>query len=128
MSAHRQLYVLAVTAGATLVAAILAWVLGVEVWAAALGAALVLVYWGVGGLFAGLAGRAATSVAVGIGVAGMVARLTLVVGCLIAVGLLARPSFATCAVSFLAVFNVSLALNLVLAAVRGRRTPRSSGR
>ena len=82
---------------------------GRPVWAAALGAGLVLVYWGMEALTWRFA-RERRDLALGLAVGGMALRLAVVLVVLIAVGLLARPEFATVALAFLASFTIYLGL------------------
>jgi hypothetical protein len=88
--------------------------LGRPAWAAAAGVALVAVYWALEELAwrRGLRGDFTNAVAVALG--GMVLRLAAVLGGLVVVALLARPAFATAAVSFLAGFTVYFACRLLL--------------
>jgi hypothetical protein len=98
----------------TAAAAAVAGVSGRPVWAAALGAGLVLGYW----LLEALARRrgelsASFNAAVGIALGGMVLRMFVVLGVLVLVGVLARPAFGTAAVAFLLSFSVYGALRLL---------------
>ncbi len=95
-------------------AAILTAALGRPVWAACLGAGLVLVYWGLEVLAWRRAERTSFNGAVAVALGGAALRLVAVLGALVAVGLLARPAFATAALSFLAAFTVYAALRLFL--------------
>ena len=100
----------AVTATSVAVAALL----GRPVWAAALGAGLMLAYWGLE-VFAWRLGEASRSFsgAMGIALGGMVARLLLVVGALALVGVFAQPAFSTAAFAFLAAFTLYLPMRLL---------------
>ncbi len=83
-------------------------------WAAAVGAALVAVYWALEELAWRRGARGDFAGAVVVALGGMVLRLAAVLGGLVVVALLARPAFATAAVSFLAGFTVYLAFRLLL--------------
>ena len=96
----------------TAAAAIVTAVLGRPVWAACLGAGLVLVYWFLEMLAWRRAERASFNGAVAVALGGAALRFAAVLGVLVAVGLLARDAFATAALSFLAAFTVYLALRL----------------
>lgn len=87
--------------------------LGRPVWAACLGGGLVLVYWALEALAWRRAERASFNGAIAVALAGAALRLAVVLGVLVAVGLLARPAFATAALSFLAAFTVYMALRLM---------------
>ncbi len=99
------LVLVAVTFACVAVAA----VAGRPVWAAAVGASLVLVYWALEALTWRLA-RRRRDLALGLAVGGMALRLGVVLAVLVLVGLLARPAFATAALSFLAGFTAYLGL------------------
>ena len=88
--------------------------IGRPVWAALVGVALVAVYWGLDELAwrRGVRGEFADAVAVALG--GMVLRIAAVMGGLVVVGLLARPAFATAALSFLFSFTIYVAARLFL--------------
>lgn len=97
---------------ATAVACIaVAFVAGQPLWAAALGGGLILVYWAIEALTWRRA-RDRRDLALGLAVGGMAVRLAVALGVLIAVGVLARPAFATTALSFLACFTVYLVVRL----------------
>lgn len=81
-------------------------------WAAALGAGLVLGYWALEALAYGRVRRATFNGAVAVAVGGAFVRMAAVLGCLVVVGLVARPVFAEVALSFLASFTVYLGLRL----------------
>jgi hypothetical protein len=80
--------------------------LGEAVWAAALGSCLVVVYWLLERLFAHLGSKGSFGHGMAVGVAGMAVRLALVVGVLIAIGLVARDDFATAALAFLGTYTI----------------------
>ena len=87
----------ACTAGAAL--------LGRPAWAAAVGAGLVVAYWALeAAVWKRAGGR--PGLALGTAVGGMVLRLTVVLAALVAVALVARPSFATTIVCFALVFTL----------------------
>jgi hypothetical protein len=97
------------------VAAVIAALVGRSVWAAALGAGLVLAYRAVE-LLSWRRGEATGSFGAALGVAlgGMVLRLALVLAVLVVVGLLAsKETFATAAVAFSAAFTLYIPLRLV---------------
>ena len=99
----------ATAAGAAVVAA----VLGQPAWAAAVGAGLMLLYWGLE-VLAWRRGEASASMsgAVGVALAGMVLRLAVVVGLLVALALLARDAFTTAIVAFIVALTLYTALRL----------------
>lgn len=98
---------------------------GHPVWAAALGAGLALVFWGLEYLAWRRARQVSFNGAVAVALGGMVLRLAAVLGALVAVGLLDRAAFATAALSFLAAFTVYTGLRLFLfAGDDGARSPR----
>jgi hypothetical protein len=82
-------------------------VTGRPVWAAALGSGLALLYWALEALTWRRA-RQRRDLALGLAVGGMVLRLGVVMAVLVLVGVLARPAFATVAITFLAGFTVYL--------------------
>lgn len=84
-------------------------VLGQPVWAALVGGGLMLLYWGLE-LLTWWRARDREGLALGLAVGGMGVRLAVVLGVLILVGVLARPAFATAALSFLAGFTAYLGL------------------
>jgi hypothetical protein len=110
----RQLLTAILLAALAALAVGVALALGRPAWAAAVGIALVAVYWALEELAwrRGVRGDFADAVAVALG--GMVLRISAVLGGLTLVALLARPAFATAAVSFLAGFTVYLAFRLLL--------------
>ena len=114
-----------VAVAATLVAA----ATGHPAWAAALGAGLALLFWGLEYLGWRRVREADFNGAVAVALGGMVLRLAVVLGVLVLVGVLARTAFATAAISFLAGFTVYLGLRLFLfagdAAARGPHDGRS---
>ncbi len=99
-----------VAVAATLVAA----ATGHPAWAAALGAGLALVFWGLEYLGWRRVREATFNAAVAVALGGMVLRLAVVLGVLVVVGVLARPAFATAAISFVAGFTVYAGLRLFL--------------
>ena len=82
-------------------------VTGRPVWAAALGSGLALLYWAMEA-FTWRRARERHDLALGLAVGGMAVRLGVVMAVMVLVGVLARPAFATVAVSFLAGFTVYL--------------------
>lgn len=99
-------------------AALVAWALGRSAALAAVGASLVLVYWLLERAFAVLGARGPFGQGLIVGLAGMAARLALVMGVLVAVGMLDRPQFVECAVAFLAVFTLYFFTNVLLVVAR----------
>jgi len=89
-------------------AAVVALAAGGSWWAAALGAALGLVYWGLDRAAEAIGRRGSMGRAVAVSIGGVIVRLTVVGGALAAVGLLARPQFLTCVLTFMALFTVLL--------------------
>jgi hypothetical protein len=97
---------------AVAVCAGVAGVLGRPVWAAAVGAGLVLSTW----LLDTLAWRQADArrgLALDLALGGLIVRLAVSLGALVAIGLFARPAFATAALSFVAAFTAYLPLRTV---------------
>ncbi|HEY5388837.1 MAG TPA: hypothetical protein VIL79_13160 [Thermoleophilia bacterium] len=84
---------------------------GRPVWAAALGAGLVLVYWALEALTWRRV-RARRGLALDLAVGGMAVRLAVAIGVLVLVGLVARAAFATTALAFLACFTVYLGVRV----------------
>lgn len=117
---------LALTAAlaACVVVAVLA---GRPAWAAALGAGLVLIYWGMDALTWRRA-RQRRGLALGLAVGGMAARLAVVLVVLFVVGVLARPVFPTTALSFLAAFTVYLGLRPLTYSAAARARERAEAR
>jgi hypothetical protein len=95
-----------VLVAATVASACVALAAGRPVWAAAFGAGLVLVYWALDMLALRRANEGTFAHALGVALSGMALRLAVVLGALIAVGVIARPAFATAAVAFLVTFTV----------------------
>jgi C4-dicarboxylate transporter len=85
---------------------------GRPVWAAALGAGLVIVYWVLDMLALRRANEGTFAQAMAVAFGGMALRLAVVLGALIAVGVFARPAFVTAAVAFLVTFTVYMFLRL----------------
>ena len=83
----RQLAVAALLAALVAVSAVVAALIGRPAWAAALGAALVLVYWALELLAARRARGATPAGSVAVALGGMIARFAVVLGALIVVGL-----------------------------------------
>jgi hypothetical protein len=97
----------------TVTCGVVAGLLGRSVWAAALGATLVVVYWLLELLTARLGARGSFANALAVGLGGMMIRFAVVLGVLVAVGLLARPAFPEAALSFLIVYSVYQVLRLI---------------
>lgn len=110
----RQALIAALIAGLAAVSAGAAAALGQPVWAALAGGGLLALYWGLEELAwrRGVRGDFADAIAVALG--GMVLRLAAVLGGLVVIALVARPAFATAALSFLFGFTVYLAVRLLL--------------
>jgi len=104
---HRQAIAPVVLVAATVVCVAVAALAGRPVWAAALGAGLVLAYWAMEALTWRRA-RERRDLALGLAVGGMAARLAVVLAVLVLVGVVARAAFATTALAFLACFTVYL--------------------
>lgn len=113
----------AVTGAAVVVAALLAQPL----WAALLGGLLMFGYWGLEVLTWRRA-RNRDDLALGLAVGGMGVRLAVVLGVLVAVGVLARPAFATAALSFMAGFTAYLGLRPLTYAPPSKPRPRAEAR
>jgi hypothetical protein len=92
--------------------AVIAWLLGQAVWAAALGAGLCLGYWALEALAWRRGSAVPFGAALGVALGGMVLRFALVLGVLILVGVFAKPDFATAALAFLASFSVYVGVRL----------------
>lgn len=95
---------------------------GRPVWAAAVGAGLMLAYWGLEVLTWRRA-RERRDLALGLAVGGMVVRLLVVLAGLSVVGLLARPAAGTAALSFLAGFTAYLGIRPLTYGDPTRPTP-----
>jgi hypothetical protein len=95
-----------------LVAAAVAAASGRPVWAAVVGAGLALAYWALEALTWRRGTAVPVRAALGVALGGMALRLLLVLGGLVLVGVLARPAFATAAVSFLGAFTLYMAVRL----------------
>ena len=107
--------VLGAAAGA---AALVAAACGRPAWAAALGGGLAVACWAVELLtWRQCSARGSFSGAVAVAAAGAGVRVALVLATLTALGLFARPAFATAALAFLAGFTVHSLLRLVRPAV-----------
>lgn len=109
MYGHRQITLSAMIVIAAAVAAAVAQLLNGDGLTAALGGALVLVYAGLERLFTVLGRRGSFHHGMLVGLSGSLIRMVVVLGCLVAVGLLDRSGFAACAGGFLAAFTVYLA-------------------
>jgi hypothetical protein len=93
------------------ISCILAAAFGRPVWAAALGAGLVLVYWALDAAVWRRA-RGRQGLALGTAIGGMVLRLGVVLAVLLVVALTARASFATTIICFAVVFTLYTAVRL----------------
>jgi len=116
---HRQAIAPLVLVAATVVCVAVAALVGQPVWAAALGAGLVLAYWAMEALTWRRA-RERRDLALGLAVGGMAVRLAVVLAVLVLVGVLAREAFATTALAFLACFTVYLAVRFFMYAPLAR--------
>lgn len=87
------------------VSAAVAGLLGRPVWAALVGAGLVVLYWALDALTWRRA-RDRRGLALGLAVGSMFVRLLVVLTALLLIGLVDRPAFATAALAFLASFTV----------------------
>jgi len=110
----RQLITPLALCGMVAVCAAVAAATGNPVWAAALGAGLALLMWGLEYLCWRRARVSSFNGAVAVALGGMMLRLAAVLGILVVVGVLDRDAFATTALSFLAAFTVYGALRLFL--------------
>ena len=99
----------AVLGAVTVAAVVVAAFLDKPLWAALAGGFLMLAYWGLEALTWRRA-REREALALGLAVGGMGVRLAVVLGVLVLVGVLARPAFATAALSFMAGFTVYIGL------------------
>ena len=104
---------------ATVVCVVVAAIAGRPVWAAALGAGLVLAYWAMEALTWRRA-RERRDLALGLAVGGMAVRLAVALSVLILVGVFARAAFATTALAFLACFTVYLLVRVFMYAPLAR--------
>jgi hypothetical protein len=116
---HKQAIAPLVLVAATVVCVAVAALAGQPVWAAALGAVLVLAYWAIEALTWRRA-RERRDLALGLAVGGMALRLAVVLGVLVLVGVFARAAFATAALAFLACFTVYLGVRFFLYAPLAR--------
>ena len=102
------LLLLGLSAGCAVVAALA----GRDVVTALIGALLVVVYWAIERLAVRVGARGSFQWAMAVAVGGMVLRLTIVVGGLVAVGLVDRSGFIEAVVSFVVVYTVYLGVRL----------------
>ena len=119
MPISRQAIVPLTLAAAAVVCVVVAVLAGRPAWAAALGAGLVLAYWGMEALTWRRA-RERRDLALGLAVGGMALRLAVVLGVLVVVGVFARAAFATTALAFLACFTVYLGVRFFMYAPLAR--------
>lgn len=114
---HRQTIsqrsVALILVGLVAVAAVLAGLFGRPMWAASVGAALVVVYWALELLAAVSARQASPSAAVAVALGGMVVRFAVVLGALLAVAVWYRPALVDAAFGFLGAYTVYLFLRLI---------------
>ncbi len=110
----RQAVAAAVLLAVAVACGLVAAMAGYPVWAAALGAGLVVAYWGLEALAWRRARRASFNAALAVALGGMALRLAAALGALVVVGLLDRDAFATAALCFLAGFTVYTGLRLFL--------------
>jgi hypothetical protein len=111
--------------GLIAVSAVVAAAVGRPVWAASLGAALVLAYWALELLAARLADHASIAGTVALALGGMFARFAIVLGVMVLIGFVDRPAFVDVALGFLAVYTVYMVVRLVahpLRTVKAGRT------
>jgi hypothetical protein len=116
---HKQAIAPLVLVAATVVCVAVAALAGQPVWAAALGAGLVLAYWAIEALTWRRA-RERRGLALGLAVGGMAVRLAVALGVLVLVGVFARTAFATTALAFLACFTVYLGVRFFMYAPLAR--------
>ena len=96
-------------------AALVAHLLDGSTWLAALGAALVLIYWALDWGVARLGMRGSFSQAIGVGLGGMLLRLVVVLGALALVGsLTSREETLACVAGFLGTFTVYFVARLAV--------------
>jgi hypothetical protein len=98
---------------AALVCVVVAVLADKPVWAAALGAGLVLAYWAMEALTWRRA-RERRDLALGLAVGGMAVRLAVALAVLVLVGVFARAAFATTALAFLGCFTVYLGVRMLM--------------
>lgn len=104
---------------ATVVCIVVAVIADRPVWAAALGAGLVLAYWAMEA-YTWRRARGRRDLALGLAVGGMAVRFAVALSVLVLVGVLARPAFATTALAFLACFTVYLGVRFFMYAPLSR--------
>jgi len=96
------------------VCAVVAALLGQPVWAAAVGAALVLGYWVLEVAAMRVGAAVSVNQAVGVALVGMVLRLAFVLGVLVLVAMLWRPALATMVLAFVVSFTVHLGVRVLI--------------
>jgi len=111
-SIRRETVLLLALLAMTAVCGVVAALLERQAWAAALGAALVVVYWLLELLAARLGARGSFANALAVGLGGMVARMVVVLGALAAIRFLAKPAFPEAALSFLLAYSAYQVLRL----------------
>lgn len=119
MPIHKQAIAPLTLVAATVICVVVTAIAGRPVWAAALGAGLVLAYWAMEALTWRRA-RGRRDLALGLAVGGMAVRLAVALGVLVLVGVLARAAFATTALAFLACFTVYLGVRFFMYAPLAR--------
>ena len=97
---------------ATLACATVAAFLDQPVWAALLGAGLVILYWGLEALAWRRARTGSFNRAVAAAVGGAALRMAVALGCLVLVGVLAKAAFPVVAVAFMISFTAYLGIRL----------------
>lgn len=96
----------------TLASATVAAFIGQPVWAALLGAGLVVLYWGLEALAWRRARSGSFNQAVAAALGGAVLRMAVVLGCLVMVGVFAPEAFPVVAIAFVVSFTVYLGIRL----------------
>ncbi|MEZ5124686.1 MAG: hypothetical protein R2826_00360 [Thermoleophilia bacterium] len=94
------------------VCAVVASLLGHSAWAAAAGAALVLLYWALDVVAMRIGARVKPTIAVAVGVAGSVVRLSVVVAVLVVIAFAWREALATSILAFVASLTVYLGVRV----------------
>jgi len=111
---RRSLLVPVVLAAAIPVAAAVAYAFGQPPAYAALGAALVFVYWLLQTAFNRFGMRGTPMQGIAVGVGGVAVRIMFVLIVLVGIALVSRTAFLVTAISFLAVYAVYLLVNFTL--------------
>jgi hypothetical protein len=108
---RKQIVAPVMLVSALVMSCVVAAVIGRPVWAAALGAGLVLAYWALDAAVWRRA-RGRQGLALGTAIGGMVLRLGVVLAVLLIVAMTARASFATAIICFVVVFTLYTAVRL----------------